>query len=120
MLQLRLLQQGLIALLVRVLPPPPVMNQNKISNLENTRPTNNTRRKPVQPRHPPPASTQINRTVLTTTEPKRRKPVQPRHPPQASAQINCTGPTFHTAEPHTERKYDPARQRNLQRLTRPR
>ena len=77
-------------------------------------------KKPVQPRHPPPASTQINRTVLTTTEPKRRKPVLPRHPPQASAQINCTGPTFHTAEPHTERKYDPARQRNLQRLTRPR
>jgi hypothetical protein len=37
MLQLRLLQQGLIALLVRILPPPPVMNQNKISNLENTR-----------------------------------------------------------------------------------
>jgi hypothetical protein len=33
MLQLRLLQQGLIALLVRILPPPPVINQNKISNL---------------------------------------------------------------------------------------
>jgi hypothetical protein len=30
MLQLRLLQQGLIALLVRTLPPPPVTNQNKI------------------------------------------------------------------------------------------
>ena len=73
MLQLRLLQQGLIALLVRTLPPPPVMNQNKISNLENTRPTNITRKKPVQPRHPPPASTQINRTVLTTTEAKRMK-----------------------------------------------
>jgi hypothetical protein len=32
MLQLRLLQQGLIALLVRILPPPPVTNQNKINN----------------------------------------------------------------------------------------
>jgi hypothetical protein len=67
------------------------MNQNKISNLENTRPTNIT----------------------------RRKPVQPRHPPQASTQINCTGPTLHTAEPHAERKYDPARQRNSQRPSTP-
>ncbi len=41
--------------------------------------------------------------------------VQSRHPPQAGAQINCTGPTLHTAEPHTEEKYDPARQRNSQR-----
>jgi hypothetical protein len=31
MLQLRLLQQGLIALLVRILPPPPVMNQTKLA-----------------------------------------------------------------------------------------
>jgi hypothetical protein len=33
MLQLRLLQQGLIALLVRTLPPPPVMNKDKIGDL---------------------------------------------------------------------------------------
>jgi hypothetical protein len=32
-LQLHLLQQGLRALLVRMLPPPPVTNQGKISNL---------------------------------------------------------------------------------------
>ena len=51
--------------------------------------------------------------------PRDEKPVQPRHPPQASTQINSTGPTLHTAEPHAERKYDPARQRNLQGLTRP-
>jgi hypothetical protein len=44
----------------------------------------------------------------------KKKPVQPRHPPQASTQINCTGPTLHTAEPQAERKYDPAHQRNLQ------
>ncbi len=34
--------------------------------------------------------------------PREEKPVQPRHPPQASSQINSTGPTLHTAEPHTE------------------
>ncbi len=45
---------------------------------------------------------------------KEEKPVQPRHPPQANTQINCTGPTLHTAEPHTKGKYDPARQRNSQ------
>ncbi len=32
-LQLHLLQQGLCALLVRMLPPPPITNQRKISNL---------------------------------------------------------------------------------------
>ncbi len=41
----------------------------------------------------------------------RKKPVQPRHPPQASTQINSTGPALHTAEPHAEGKYDPARQK---------
>ncbi len=46
--------------------------------------------------------------------PREEKPVQPRHPPQASNQINSTGPTLHKAEPHTEGKYDPARQRNSQ------
>ncbi len=70
------------------------------------------RKKPVQPRHPPPASTKINRTVPTTAEPQRKKkPVQPRHPPQASTQINSTGPALHTAKPHAEGKYDPARQK---------
>ncbi len=49
---------------------------------------------------PPPHH--FNRTVPTTTEPEKKKPVQSRHPPQASAQINCTVPTLHTAEPHTE------------------
>ncbi len=56
----------------------------------------------------------FNRIVPTTTELKRRKPVQPRHPLQASTQINSTGPTLHTAEPHAEGKLDPARQRNPQ------
>ncbi len=57
----------------------------------------------------------FNRTVPITTEPQRRKkPVQPRHPPQANTQINSTGPTLHTAEPHAEGKYDPARQKNSQ------
>jgi hypothetical protein len=51
--------------------------------------------------------------------PREEKPVQPRHPPQASTQINCTGPTLHTAEPHAERKYDPARQRNSQEPSTP-
>ena len=46
--------------------------------------------------------------------PREEKPVQPRHPPQASTQINSTGPALHTAEPHAEGKYDPARQRNPQ------
>ncbi len=61
--------------------------------------------------HPP---HYFNRTVPTTTEPKRRKPVQPRHPLQASTQINSTGPTLHTSEPYAEGKLDPARQRNPQ------
>ncbi len=39
------------------------------------------------------------------------KPVQPHHPPQASTQINSTGPALHTAESHAEGKYDPARQK---------
>ncbi len=43
--------------------------------------------------------------------PREGKPVQPRHPPQASTQINSTEPTLHTAEPHAEGKYDPARQK---------
>ena len=46
--------------------------------------------------------------------PREEKPVQPRHPPQASTQINSTGPTLHTAEPHAKQKHDPARQRNPQ------
>ncbi len=46
--------------------------------------------------------------------PREEKPIQPRHPPQASTQINSTGPTLHKAEPHTEGKYDPAHQRNSQ------
>ncbi len=46
--------------------------------------------------------------------PKEEKPVQPRHPLQANTQINCTGPTLHIAEPHTDGKYDPARQRSSQ------
>ncbi len=46
--------------------------------------------------------------------PREEKPVQPRRPPQASNQINSIGPTLHKAEPHTGRKYDPARQRNSQ------
>ena len=40
-----------------------------------------------------------------------KKPVQPRHPTPASTQINSTGPTLHTAEPHAEGKYVPARQK---------
>ncbi len=51
--------------------------------------------------------------------PRKEKPVQPRHPPQASTQINSTRPTLHKAEPHTEGKYDPARQRNSQRPSTP-
>jgi hypothetical protein len=46
--------------------------------------------------------------------PRKEKPVQSRHPSQASTQINSTGPTLHKAEPHTEGKYDPARQENSQ------
>ncbi len=42
---------------------------------------------------------------------REEKPVQPRHPPQASTQINSTRPALHTAEPHAEGKYDPARQK---------
>jgi hypothetical protein len=45
---------------------------------------------------------------------EKEKPIQPRRPPQANTQINSTGPTIHTAEPHAEGKYDPARQRNPQ------
>ncbi len=45
--------------------------------------------------------------------PEKKKPVQPRHPPQANTQVNSTGPTLHIAEPHAEGKNDPARQRNL-------
>jgi hypothetical protein len=61
-----------------------------------------------------PPSFQSYRTHFNRDQ-KRKNHVQSRHPPQAGAQINCTGPTLHTAEPHTEEKYDPARQRNSQR-----
>ncbi len=44
--------------------------------------------------------------------PRKEKPVQPRHPLQANTQINRTGPTRHIAVPHTDRKYDPARQKS--------
>ncbi len=50
---------------------------------------------------------------------REEKPVQLRHPPQANTQINSTGPTLHTAEPHAEEKYDPARQKTPGDLTRP-
>ncbi|MFO0006032.1 MAG: hypothetical protein ACK559_33400, partial [bacterium] len=58
-------------------------------------------------------------TVPTTSEPKRRKTCTAPPPTPASTQINSTGPTLHTAEPHTEGKYDPARQRNPQGLSTP-
>ncbi len=43
---------------------------------------------------------------------EKKKPVQPRHPPQASTQINCTGPTPHTenmTRPARKTPRDPAR-----------
>ncbi len=58
--------------------------------------------------HPP---HYFNRTVPTSTEPERRKTCTAPPPTQASTQINSTGPTLHTAEPHAEGKYDPARQK---------
>ncbi len=51
--------------------------------------------------------------------PEKKKPVQARHPPQASTQINSTGPALHTAEPHAEGKYDPARQKTPRDPARP-
>ncbi len=67
--------------------------------------------------HPP--LFQSYRTHLNRAQ-EKKKPVQPRHPPQASTQINSTGPTLHKAEPHTEENMtrparetprDPARQK---------
>jgi hypothetical protein len=49
---------------------------------------------------------------LPQQSPRKEKPVQPRHPLQANTQINRTGPTLHIAEPHTDKKYDPARQKS--------
>ncbi len=50
---------------------------------------------------------------------EKKKPVQSRHPPQDSTQINSTGPTLHKGEPHTEEKNmtQPARENSQEPST---